>query len=104
MTNLTITDMKVLWVVGALERLATLGLLNQDVPMQLTSKAIDDFIVIDDYRHKIFANEDEISQIFKCMIGVEDVDCAENEIQPIIDLILQYKNNRTDLVKYALSR
>jgi hypothetical protein len=104
MTDFTITELKVLWVVGAVERLATLGFLNQDVPMQLTSKAIDNFILIDEHRQDIFANEDEIAQIFKHMIGADDVTCADNEIQPIIDLILQYKNDRTEMVKYALSR
>lgn len=104
MIKLNIMDVKVLWVIGALERLATLGFLNQDVPMQLTSKAIDDFILIDEYRQDIFANEDEIAQIFKHMIGADDVTCADDEIQPIVDLILQYKNNRTEMVKYALSR
>lgn len=104
MIKLNIMEVKVLWVVGALERLATLGFLNQDVPMQLTSKAIDDFILIDEYRQDIFANEDEITQIFKSIVGDDDVTCADDEIQPIVDLILQYKNNRTDLVKYALSR
>jgi len=103
-TELNIMEIKVLWVVGALERLASFGFLGKDVPIQLTSEAIDDFITIDENRHEIFADEDEIGEIFKCVIGDDDVECADDEIQPIIDLILEYKNNRTEMVKYVLSR
>jgi hypothetical protein len=102
-TKLNIIEAKILWVIGALERLATLGFLDEDVPYKVNSKAIDYFILIDEYRHEIFVIEDEIAQIFKAMIGAADVTCADDDIQPIVDLILQYKNNRTEMVKHALS-
>jgi hypothetical protein len=69
----------------------------------VTPDAIEEFILIDENRHELFHNEDEIGEIFKCMISGEDADCADDHIEPIIDLILEYKNNRTEMVKYALS-
>jgi hypothetical protein len=103
-TKLNIIEAKILWVIGALERLATLGFLDKDVPYKVNSNAIDDFILIDEYRHEIFVIEDEIAQIFKAMIGADNVTCSDDDIQPIVDLILQYKNNRTEMVKHALSQ
>jgi hypothetical protein len=103
-TELNIMEMKLLWVVGALERLSSFGFLDKDVPFQVTSKAIDAFISIDEYRHEIFTDEDEIGEIFNAIIGDDDVTCTDDHIQPIVDLILEYKNNRTEMVKYALSR
>ena len=44
--NLSIDECKVLWVVGAAERLATMGLLSPNIPMNLTSDAVEDFIEI----------------------------------------------------------
>lgn len=102
--NLSVSESKVLWVVGALERLATLGLLSSDIPLTLTADAIDDYMEIDEYRHQLFPNDFEITQIFKAIANSSN----EREVEPedmndVIDLLLKYKNNRTEIVKYALS-
>lgn len=102
--QLTIDDCKVMWVVGAAERLATLGMFNSDVPLQLTAEAVDTFIEIDKYRDKLFPNDFEVAQIFKVMATCESAEEIEDDdMSRMIDLILEYKNNRTELVKYALS-
>ena len=102
--NLAIDECKVMWVVGALERLATLGMLSPDIPIRLSADAVDNFIEIDNHRDILFQNDFEIAQIFKEIANSENkFEVEEEESNQIIDLILEYKNNRTEIVKYALS-
>jgi hypothetical protein len=102
--NLTVNECKVLWVVGAAERLATLGLLSPDIPMKLTAEAVDDFIEIDENVNLLFPNDFEIASIFRQIASSEnEYEVDKEDTNQIIRLILEYKNNRTELVKYALS-
>ena len=104
MNGLTITELKVLWVVGATERLATLGMLNSDVPLKISSDAIDTFIEVDNHRNILFNSDFEIAQIFKTIARSEFSEQVDDEeLDEIVDLILQYKNHREDVVRYALS-
>ena len=102
--NLSVNECKVLWVVGAAERLATLGLLSRDVPMKLTAEAVDDFIEIDENVNLLFPNDFEIANIFRQIASSEnEYEVDKEDTNQVIRLILEYKNNRTELVKYALS-
>lgn len=102
--NLSVNECKVLWVVGAAERLATLGLLSPDVPMKLTAEAVDDFIEIDENVNLLFPNDFEIASIFRQIASSEnEYEVDKEDTNAVIRLILEYKNNRTELVKYALS-
>ena len=102
--NLTVNECKVLWVVGAAERLATLGLLSADIPLKLTADAVDDFIEIDENVDLLFPNDFEIASIFRQIASSEnEYEVDKEDTNQIIRLILEYKNNRTELVKYALS-
>ena len=102
--QLTIPEMKVMWIVGAAERLATLGLLSSDIPVKLTADAVDYFIEIDNHRNLLFSNDFEIEQIFKVIAKAESYEeVPDNVMNQIVKLILEYKNNRTELVKSALS-
>jgi hypothetical protein len=101
---LTVPEMKVMWVVGAAERLATLGMLSSDIPMKLTPDAVDYFIEIDNHRNLLFPDDFEIAQIFLAIAKAEnECEVSDDDMNDIIKLILEYKNNRTELVKYALS-
>lgn len=103
--QLTIDEYKVLWVVGATERLATLGILSPDIPMKLTSSAVDTFMELDNVRDKLFPDDNEIGAIFRAMARCENAEeVSDSENDAIVDLILEYKNDRTRLVKYALSQ
>lgn len=103
-SNLSISDMKVLWVVGALERLATLGMLNADVPLHITQDVIDDYIQIDNDRKYLFESDFEIAQIFRAIANeFNDEEVDEEDNCDIIELLLNYKNDREELVKYALA-
>ena len=103
--NLTVNECKVLWVVGAAERLATLGLLSSDIPMKLTSDAVDDYLQIDEYRELLFSSDFEVANIFTAIANEEcDSELQDpDDLKPVIVLLIDYKNNRTDVVKYALS-
>ena len=93
-----------IWVIGVAERLATLGMLSPDIPLKLSADAVDYFVEIDNHRNLLFPNDFEIAQIFKAIARSEnEFEVEEKEINQIIDLILEYKNNRTEIVKYALS-
>lgn len=102
--NLSVDECKVLWVVGAAERLATLGLLSPNIPIHLTPDAIDDYVQIDNHRDILFESDFEIASIFTELAkngNAEDVE--QEDLNKIIYLILEYKNNRNEIVKYALS-
>lgn len=102
-TSLTIPDLQVLWVIGALERLATLGMLNPDVPYHVSQEHVDTFIAVDDLRNELFPHEEVIGTIFKAITNDLDETPDDDEIEAITVLILEYKNNRTEMVKYAMS-
>lgn len=96
-------ELKVLWVVGAAERMATLGLISSNVPMQVTQDSIDDYLVADDCRDVIFSSDKEVAEIFDIMARKEsEEDIDDEDMDNMIDLLLEFKNNRTNLVKYAL--
>jgi len=99
----SLVECKIIWVVGALERLATLGMLNSNVPLKLSSETVDDFVEIDQYRNFLFESDFEISSIFNSIANVENENEGNfNEMESIVRLILEYKNHRTELVKHAL--
>jgi hypothetical protein len=103
--QMTIDECKVLWVVGAAERLATLGMLSPDIPCRLTAKAVDDFIEIDNHRDILFDSDFEVASIFNALAASENAEeVGPDELRDVVDLILQYKNNRTEIVRYALSQ
>ena len=103
-SGISIVDCKVLWVIGAAERLATLGLIGGDIPLRLTPEAIDDYLEIDEYRNILFENDFEVAQIFKCIAETESsVEIDKEDMDQLVFLMLEFKNNREQLVKYALT-
>jgi len=104
--QMSVGECKVMWVVGALERLATLGLIGPDIPLKLSSNAIEDYLLIDEHREHLFESDFEIATIFTALADDEcDPEIQDpNDYKPIIDLLIQYKDNRTEIVKYALSQ
>ena len=59
----TVECNQVLWVVGAIERLATLGMLKTP-PLVVSSGAIDLFIDLDDARYVLFPDNQVIANQF----------------------------------------
>lgn len=100
----SISDCKLLWVVGAAERLATLGMIGKDIPYTISSDTIDEYLKIDKRRYDLFESDYEIAQIFHCLVRLKtnEDDIDDENVEDIIDLLIDYKNQRTELVKYAL--
>ena len=102
--QVSIEECKVMWVIGAAERLATLGLLGGDVPVRITPEGIDQYLEIDEYRNHLFESDFEIAQIFKEIATTHSEDEIDDEdMSTMIDLLVDFKNCREDVVKYALS-
>lgn len=102
--ELSIDECKVMWVVGALERLATLGLIGPDIPLKLTSDALENYLEIDEHRELLFESDFEIASIFNALANDECDPELQNpeDSKPIINLLIDYRDNRTEIVKYAL--
>ena len=99
---LDIRESQVLWIFGAMERLATLGLL-QPTPYQVSQKAIDIFLVLDESRDSLFSSDNEMKELLSVLLkaenGLEDKELLEN----MFVLVKDYKNDREKIVKFALS-
>lgn len=103
-TQLTVQDYKILWIFGVAERLQSLGFLD-GTSHQISQKAIDLFIEIDDHRHDLFPNDDEVVELFKMMIVNESrVQPDKHELNTMCELVLEYKNHRERMVKFALDQ
>ena len=91
---------QVLWVFGAMERLATLGFL-QDAQMQITQKAIDLFLQIDENREILFDKDEHFVSLVKLVCI--DFNAQEEQVDDIIEMVREYKDNRTKLVQFSLA-
>lgn len=101
--NLSLLECQILWVVGVTERLVMLGIMKPDLPLNLVPEAQEAFMILDENVNSIFADDSEIVELFKVMVKTECNDLvSEEDTNTIASVILQYKNNRTELVKYAL--
>lgn len=90
---------QVLWVYGALERLSTLGFV-ENPQMQITQKAIDLFVQIDEKREILFDKDDHFVSLVKLVC--KDFNTQEDQVDDILDLVRAYKDNRTQLVQFSL--
>ena len=98
----TIECNQVLWVVGAIERLATLGMLK--TPLVVSSGAIDLFIDLDDARYVLFPDNQVITEIVGTLIYDYNRSVNVDLIEGITHLVLDYKDNRDRIMKYALDK
>lgn len=96
--NFSLTDLQVFWAVGALERLCTLGLLQQP-PLQVSPEAIDLFVKLDEHRDKLFLDDEYLKQLVTTIIKSESPETPENDVKHIANFVCEYKNERTQLVK-----
>jgi hypothetical protein len=102
--KLTQEEAKVLWIIGSLERLATLGVLHPDLPYQVTQDAVDDYVELDDNRTTVFPNDAEIREVLSALMKVEhETAPTQKEIEDVAYVLLEYKNNRSEFVKHFLN-
>lgn len=90
------------WVVGALERLATLGMLKEP-PLRVSQDAIDMFVSLDDVRDYLFPDKNTIKEIVSCLVYDFNHTKDPDVIDSLTHLLIEYKDDRERIVKYALS-
>lgn len=73
----------VFWVVGALERLATLGFLDPDVPWQVAQEKVQDWVELDNNRFSTFS-EFELLRISNAVLQAGGVDSREDRESVLI--------------------
>ena len=94
---------QVLWVVGAIERLATLGMLKTP-PLVVSSCAIDLFIDLDDARYALFPDNQVIEKIVGALVYDYNRSVDVDLVDGITHLVVDYKDNRDRIMKYALDK
>ena len=92
---------QLLWVYGALERLCTLGFI-ENPQMQITQKAIDLFVEIDENREILFDKDEHFVSLVKLVC--KDFNTQEDQVDDILDLVRAYKDERTMLVQFSLEK
>jgi hypothetical protein len=102
METLGIQEMKLLWIFGALERLATLGFI-QEPPYRVTQDTIDTYLKLDEYRNNLFPDESELKIIMTSIIKDQNGYADPDLVEGFYILLLDFKNERERLVKHGLS-
>ena len=93
---------QILWIVGAFERLSTLGLI-EEVPLVVSADSVELFVELDEIRNNLITDE-EIEQIVPHLIQeTSDNVVSDEDVECLVKLILEFKNNRTEVVKYGLN-
>ena len=92
---------QVLWVYGALERLSTLGFI-ENPQMQITQQAIDLFVQIDENRVILFDKDEHFTSLVKLVC--KDFSAPEDQVVHMLDLVRAYKDDRTQLVQFSLEK
>jgi hypothetical protein len=93
---------QIFWVVGALERLATLGMLEEP-PLKVSQDAIDAFISLDEVRDYLFQDNSTLKEIVSELVYDFNRTKDSNVIDGLTHLLIDYKDNRERIIKYALS-
>lgn len=85
-------DLQTLWLIGTLERLSSLGFL-QDVPYTLDPCTVDLYLSLNS--HYLFDGDDYLKgKVEELILGVDPGDSSvKDEIDGISDLVIEYRNN-----------
>lgn len=84
-----------------MERLSTLGLIENPY-MQITQKAIDLYLKIDENRDILFNKDEHFVSLVKLVC--KDAGVIEKiQIDAIVEMMREFKDNRTRIVQFALS-
>ena len=100
MQKVTKRDKQVFWIFGVFERLANLGYLHNP-PFHIAEEKIDFFLEIDSYCQLLFDSDEEFESLV--MLVCRDANVTDPEQVAIFThLARDYKDNRDQLVKFAL--
>ena len=93
------TENRIIWVVGALERLGRLGYFRE-VAYTVDESEIDFYYDLDDTREYLFDNDLEIMSILIALM--EESNPSSTMVQEIFNLVVSYKNERNRVFSYAM--
>lgn len=92
---------QVFWAFGVLERLANLGFI-ENPPFCIAGDKIDLFLEIDSYCQILFDTDEEFDALLKLVCKDAGVTDPE-QVVTITQIARDYKDNRDELVKFALN-
>lgn len=98
----SVSEMKVFWVVGAMERLATLGFLESP-PLTISQESIDLFLEVDEIREGLFSDENELKNIIEALVKSHNHCCDKQLVNDLFHLVRDYKNERARVFKAGLT-
>lgn len=102
MNHLTISQCKVIWIAGAIQRLFTLNYLSGHMPFWIEPEGIDDFMKIDEHRLFLFPDDSEIKDIFTHLMSRVKNKLSPELYEIVVELLIQYKNDRDSIVRHSL--
>lgn len=97
--DFSLAEKRVLWVVGAMERLGGLGYFKE-VGYTVDKDCVDLYLELDEIRDYLFDKDEDI--FFIIMSLIEESDLPKEEIKKIYDLVISYKNDRKKVFVYAM--
>lgn len=93
-------EKKMIWVVGSLERLGSLGYFKE-IGYRVDEDCVDLYWELDDIRNDLIEDE----EIFlKLVVVFEESNLEFEQIKEIYDLVIQYKNDRSKTFAYAMEK
>lgn len=97
------SEYQVIWMVGVLERLASLSIISEP-PNKLSGDALDIFLELDNenVRFNLFDSDREILALVDSMVQSDCPDTPKDVIKGIGEYVLDYKNKRYQLVRHCL--
>lgn len=96
-----IIQIQILWMVGALERLATLGILEA-TPYKVSQSGLDSYLLIDEHRDNLFYDNEQMKELLKVILVSENGSHDQELLDSLFHFLKEYKDNRTEFVKNNL--
>ncbi|ATW62732.1 hypothetical protein SCBWM1_gp48 [Synechococcus phage S-CBWM1] len=97
----------IFWAIGALERLATLGMLDPEIPYKIPFNKVDRWVELDEGREALF--EGNVPLVKAVAIGIianpENEGTDPEEIIPVAELVAMFydRKGRNELVNAHIS-
>lgn len=105
MQTLDRMDHQMVWLIGALERLASYGVIQQS-PKTLKHEELELFLELDsDYaRYNLFKTDKDLIALYDSFVQMYAPVTRDEIRKGIGEFVLEYKNNRYPLVKHCLEQ
>jgi hypothetical protein len=92
---------QLIWTFGVLERLTNLGMIGG---FDWHIIDIDTFLAIDENRDTLFLHESTMPRLVELICKKEGKMKNDKQIECIVALVKEYRDNRAELMRFALER